>query len=97
MTLAEKLQASKLKAEQAIARQRQLEAQLNKHTRKRDAKLRFILGSGALAGNLVEQCLQHVSDSERTLAREILQEQAAAKAESEKQQLTDKPQNPEQD
>ena len=85
-TLSERLNASKLRAEQALARRRQLEAQLGKHNRKRDTKLKIILGTGAVAANLVEQCLQHVSQADVTIAREILKEQA-------EQLRTDKPQD----
>ena len=83
--LSDRLSASKLRADQALARRRKLEAQLDKYNRKRDAKLRFILGTGAIAANLVEQCLQHVSKADLATAREILKEQAD-------QTRTDKPQ-----
>ena len=86
-TLSEKFNASKVRAEQALARRRQLEAQLGKHNRERDTQLRSILGAGAVAGGLVEQCLQHVSEKKRKLAQEILREQA-------EQVRTDQPQDP---
>ena len=94
LTLVEQLNAIKLRADQARARQRKIEVLLGKRNRKRDLKLKVILGSGAVAGGLIEQCLQHVAEADCALAHEILQEQAAAEAESAQQKLTDTPQDP---
>ncbi len=93
-TLAERLAASKLKAEQAIARKRKIEAQLDKHNRKQDTRLKIILGSGAMAAKLVDRCLQHVSQEDRTLALEVLRSQAEAAKADNASILTDHPQEP---
>ena len=88
-TLSERLAAAKKKAGQAIARRHKIAAQLDKHNRKQDARLKFILGSGAVVGKLTDRCLQHVSKEDRTFALEVLRSQAAANP-----VLTDHPQEP---
>ncbi len=93
-TLAERLALSKLKAEQARARQRKIEAQLDKHNRKQDTRLKIILGSGALSAKLVDRCLQHVSQEDRDFALEVLRSQAEAAKASDASLLTDHPQEP---
>ena len=90
-TLAEQRIASKLKAEQAIARLKRVEARIAKHTRRQTNRLYFILGEGAVTGNLADQCLLHVSDEKRAAA-EMLRKELASIQEDTTRDLTDKPQ-----
>ncbi len=91
-TLAQQLAATKIKADQALARQHQLEVLLDKHNHRQIGRLYYILGEGAIAGDLMNQCLQHVSEAKRTRAQAILQEQAD-NLKGAAPEYTDKPQD----
>ena len=73
-TLTELRTSSKLRKEQAVARFRKIEARIAKRSRRQTSRLYYILGEGAIAGNLMDQCLKHVSDEKRATAEAIRKE-----------------------
>ena len=91
-SLAEQLAATKLKADQVLARQHKLEVLLNKHNHLQIGRLYSLLGEGAIAGDLMNQCLQHVSEAKRTRAQAIYKEQAD-NLKGAVPEFTDKPQD----